>query len=595
MVKFDSEREIYTIPGVSISAVSEFPQMNMSNPLIPGTIQDIYEKGANAVDNPFLQIIHLKSFEKDVTSTRYKIVLSDSKNFMQGTLATNLNNLVDNKIIELNSIVRLVKYGVNSIKNHRLVFVAEIGTEDVVKGMGRVGEPTNIDNPTVVSTASASNTSTATPFAYNNTTSAPVSNPANSYSAPSNNAGFKPSSSTVNGNNANTNNSAASSSQPISSLSPYKDRSVIKARVTSKTEVKKWTNDRGEGRLFSVSLLDSSGEIRLTCFNDSVDQYFDLLQVGKVYEFANFQVKIAKRQYGSIQNDYEIAVDSNTTIKAVLDEIIEIPEVLYSFVPISKMVDNKKDDIVDVIGIVKECGELSEITVKSTQKQLTKRDLTLVDTSSASIRLTLWGKQAQEFTEQEAASKPVIAIKGVKVNEYQGKTLSSLGSSQITFNPDMPEAHTLRGWFDSKGGEVEAALNVSSASANSANASNNSVNRDERKFLSQVKDESLGQHDKPDYFNTVASVSFVKSENGNISYMACPTEGCNKKVIEEGPNQYRCEKCQKVFDRCDHRYIMTVQISDSTGALWVQAFNETGHQLLDKSAEEMYQLKMNVS
>lgn len=594
MVKFDSEREIYTIPGVSISAVSEFPQMNMSNPLIPGTIQDIYEKGANAVDNPFLQIIHLKSFEKDVTSTRYKIVLSDSKNFMQGTLATNLNNLVDNKIIELNSIVRLVKYGVNSIKNHRLVFVAEIGTEDVVKGMGRVGEPTNIDNPTVVSTGSASNTSTATPSAYNNTTSAPVSNPANSYSAPSNNAGFKPSSSTVN-SNANTNNSAASSSQPISSLSPYKDRSVIKARVTSKTEVKKWTNDRGEGRLFSVSLLDSSGEIRLTCFNDSVDQYFDLLQVGKVYEFANFQVKIAKRQYGSIQNDYEIAVDSNTTIKAVLDEIIEIPEVLYSFVPISKMVDNKKDDIVDVIGIVKECGELSEITVKSTQKQLTKRDLTLVDTSSASIRLTLWGKQAQEFTEQEAASKPVIAIKGVKVNEYQGKTLSSLGSSQITFNPDMPEAHTLRGWFDSKGGEVEAALNVSSASANSANASNNSVNRDERKFLSQVKDESLGQHDKPDYFNTVASVSFVKSENGNISYMACPTEGCNKKVIEEGPNQYRCEKCQKVFDRCDHRYIMTVQISDSTGALWVQAFNETGHQLLDKSAEEMYQLKMNVS
>lgn len=567
----------------------------MSNPLIPGTIQEIYEKGTTTVETPFLQIIHLKSFEKDSTSTRYKIVLSDSKNFMQGTLATNLNHLVDNKTIDLYSIVRLVKYGVNSIKNHRLMFVAEIGVEDVVRGAGRVGEPTNIDTPTASTGASASASANANAgtntTATNSTAFTSSANNAPAYTAPSKNAGFKPSSSTV--NTSNNQHSSASNNIPISGLSPYKDRCIINARVTSKTEVKKWTNDRGEGRLFSVSLLDASGEIRLTCFNDSVDQYFDLLQVGKVYEFANFQVKIAKRQYGSIQNDYEISVDSNTTIKAVLDEIIEIPKILYAFVPISKIVDNKKDDVLDVIGIVKECGELSEITVKSTQKQLTKRDLTLVDTSSASIRVTLWGKQATDFTEQEAASKPVMAIKGVKVNEYQGKTLSSLGSSQITFNPDMPEAHALRGWFDSKGGNVEASLNVSSASTSSTPS--NTPNRDDRKFLSQVKDESLGQHDKPDYFSTVASISFIKSENGNISYMACPTEGCNKKVIEEGPNQYRCEKCQKVFDRCDHRYIMTVQVSDSTGAIWVQAFNETGQQLLDKSAEEMYQLKMNVS
>ena len=521
----------------------------------------------------------------------HRIVLSDSKNFMQGTLATNLNNLVENKTIEVNSIVRLVKYGVNSIKNHRLVFVAEIAVDDVIKGMPRMGEPSNIDNPTAAAAPSNTNMNSApvTPAPSASFSAAPIST--NTY-ASNNNSGFKPSSSTV----APSNSFNSTTCQPISSLSPYKDRNVINARVTAKTEVKKWTNERGEGRLFSVSLLDSSGEIRLTCFNDAVDQYFDLLQIGKVYEFANFQVKIAKRQYGSIQNDYEIAVDSNTTIKAVLEDVSEIPKIHYSFVPINKIVDNKKDDILDVIGIVKECGELSEITVKSTQKQLIKRDLTLVDTTTASIRLTLWGKQAQDFTEQEAASNPVIAIKGVRVNEYQGKTLSSMGTSQITFNPDLSDAHTLRGWFDSQGGKIETSLNVSSAAANqNSTNSNNSANREERKFLSQIKDESLGQHDKPDYFGTVASVSYIKSENGNISYMACPTEGCNKKVIEEGPNQYRCEKCQKVFDRCDHRYIMTVQISDSTGAIWVQAFNETGIHLLGRSAEEMYNLKMNVN
>ena len=46
--------------------------MNMNNPLIPGTIQTIYEKGHSAVENPFVQIIHVKGFEKDGTSLRYK-------------------------------------------------------------------------------------------------------------------------------------------------------------------------------------------------------------------------------------------------------------------------------------------------------------------------------------------------------------------------------------------------------------------------------------------------------------------------------------------------------------------------------------------
>ena len=505
--------------------------------------------------------------------------------------------MVDNKIIDLYSIIRLTKYAVNTIKNHRLMFVTEINTVDVVKGLSKIGEPSNIDNPNANNSSSTSvpvpstiNTNTSNSNNSNNST--PASN-YNSNATNSSNSGFKASSLSTSASSTS-NSFNLNGSQPISSLSPYKDRNVINARVTSKTEVKKWTNERGEGRLFSVSLLDSSGEIRLTCFNDAVDQYFDLLQIGKIYEFSNFQVKIAKRQYGSIQNDYEIAVDSNTTIKAVLDEVSEIPKILYSFIPISKIAENKKDDILDVIGVVKDCGELSQITVKSTQKQLTKRDVTLVDTSSASIRLTLWGKQAEDFTEQEAAAKPVIAIKAVRVNEYQGKTLSSMGTSQITFNPDIPEAHTLRGWFDSKGGVVEALVNVSSNTAGNNSNSTYTGTGIDRKFLSQVKDESLGQHDKPDYFGTIASVSYIKSENGTISYMACPTEGCNKKVIEEGPNQYRCERCQKVFDRCDHRYIMSVQISDATGAIWVQAFNETGAQILEKSAEEMYHLKMNV-
>ena len=52
--------------------------------------------------------------------------------------------------------------------------------------------------------------------------------------------------------------------------------------------------------------------------------------------------------------------------------------------------------------------------------QTSKRELTLVDRSNSSIRLTLWGKQAETY--EGDGSNPVIAFKGVRVSEFQGKT-----------------------------------------------------------------------------------------------------------------------------------------------------------------------------
>lgn len=58
---------------------------------------------------------------------------------------------------------------------------------------------------------------------------------------------------------------------PIEALSPYAHKWTIKARCTHKGEIKTWHNKNGEGKLFSANFLDTSGEIRATGFNDSVD------------------------------------------------------------------------------------------------------------------------------------------------------------------------------------------------------------------------------------------------------------------------------------------------------------------------------------
>jgi len=62
-------------------------------------------------------------------------------------------------------------------------------------------------------------------------------------------------------------------------------RWTIQVRVTYKSDIKEWHNQRGQGRLFTVHFLDESGEIRATGFNDQVDAFYDKLKEGKVVSY----------------------------------------------------------------------------------------------------------------------------------------------------------------------------------------------------------------------------------------------------------------------------------------------------------------------
>jgi replication factor A1 len=87
---------------------------------------------------------------------------------------------------------------------------------------------------------------------------------------------------------------------------------------------------------------------------------------------------------------------------------------VYANAPLSKA---QRRYVADVIAVIKDVGDLGEITSKATQRTIPKRDINLVDQSGFSCRLTLWGKQAQDFTGNQNA---VVAFKAVKVGDFGG-------------------------------------------------------------------------------------------------------------------------------------------------------------------------------
>jgi len=383
----------------------------------------------------------------------------------------------------------------------------------------------------------------------------------------------------INYSNNNNNEPKKQNIFPIKSLSPYQNRWTICAKAINKSDVRTWNNARGSGKLFSVIFMDNSSEIKATAFNDACDKLFDLIQEDQVYYISNANIKLANKQYNNVKNDYEMSLDANTNIVLCNDN--QNLKMHYSFIPISQLENIDKDSLVDIIGVVDQMGETSEIISKTTSRPINKRDIYLVDDSNFKIRVTLWGKHADDLRFQD---KPVVAFKSVKVNDFQGKSISTLSSSIISFNPDIEQAHRISGWYsqNNDGSNFKTFSNLGSFNGN------DSSRTIEYKTLKQIKNENLGS-DKPEYFNIVATIVFIKKEN--FAYPACPGENCNKKVVEYN-DMWHCEKCNKSYSNPDYRYILSLDVLDHTGNQWLTCFNEVAEKLIGHKAQELQDIRV---
>jgi len=259
---------------------------------------------------PTLQLLSIKKVipatnpdNANASTDRYRIIISDGQNFLQAMLATQLNHLVEEDrigkntialiesmscqtILDKRSVSRLSPLFQRSHYGHRLVILLSLRV--LQRDAPKIGNPA----PLVIPSPQQSRMDDmSAPSAV-----APVSTP-------------QPQSRQA-GNRANP-------VYPIAALTPYQNNWRIKARVVQKSDIRHYSNQRGEGRFFSVTLMDDSGEIKGTAWNAVVDDLFEKLQENRVYFFSKARVNLAKKKFSTVSNDYELSLDRGTEIEEV--------------------------------------------------------------------------------------------------------------------------------------------------------------------------------------------------------------------------------------------------------------------------------------
>ncbi|KAI7732297.1 hypothetical protein M8C21_028010 [Ambrosia artemisiifolia] len=378
---------------------------------------------------------------------------------------------------------------------------------------------------------------------------------------------------------------------PLASLNPYQGNWTIKVRLTSKGNMRHYKNARGEGCVFNVELTDEDGtQIQATMFNEAAKKFFDMFEMGKVYYISKGTLKVANKQFKTVQNDYEMTLNEYSQVEEAVNEAAFIPETKFNFVPIDQLGPyvNQKE-LIDVIGVVQSVSPTMSIRRKIDNESIPKRDITIADDTKKTVVISLWNTLATDLGQKlldMAGESPVVAIKSLRVSDFQGVSLSTVNKSIIEINPNSPDSEKLKSWFQTEGKETNMESIGSNLSPSMKNGGRSMYT--DRVTLDQITSNSSLGEDKPVWYSVRACMSMIRSDQA-MYYQACKT--CLKKVTEDMGSGYWCQACQKNESDCSLRYILSAKFTDTSSGAWFSIFSDEAEKLIGCSASELHNLK----
>lgn len=373
----------------------------------------------------------------------------------------------------------------------------------------------------------------------------------------------------------------------VKDISPYTNKFILKVRVEQKGNPRNLNTRNFSGSVLDCVLTDPSGQIKLTAWGRDgqrdVADMMEQLEEGGTYLVTGPQVKpVQNTMYNHTGHHYELTWTQLTRVKGPLTT--DTVQLNYNFVTLSEVVEMDVGSMVDVLAWVKEAGPCNTFTSKN-GRELTKREVLLSD-PGAQVSLTLWAEKAQNFS----AEGKVIAVKGAKVQEFQGK--KSLGfaftGSSYEVEPEVEGVADLMAWAE--GQQVGGMTQGPSQLGMEARLQEGIVT------IQHIKQQV--EHSRGEAKYTVAALP-TRINMDNMFYRAHnPGEGgsrCRKKVQEEaGPGAtglYSCRCGAKALtpEQTSLRYMVRLCLADCTDYEWASMFD--AESLFGMTAQELNDLK----
>ena len=164
-----------------------------------------------------------------------------------------------------------------------------------------------------------------------------------------------------------------------------------------------------------------------------------------VYLFSNGVVKMANKRFTSIKNDFCIVFEKNAQIKQV-DDDGSIAAQAFDFTDIRDIQEIIQMNTLDISGVIIEVSEKETVNLRSGQQKVRKY-VTLIDDSSCSISLTLWGEMCERSSSLKMGD--VLAVKGARVSEFGGKSLNAADDHSVLFiNMNHEKCRSLKLWYE---------------------------------------------------------------------------------------------------------------------------------------------------
>ncbi|XP_024530438.1 replication protein A 70 kDa DNA-binding subunit C-like [Selaginella moellendorffii] len=212
----------------------------------------------------------------------------------------------------------------------------------------------------------------------------------------------------------------------------------------------------------------------------------------------------------------------------------------------------------------------TNISPKDSGAFVRRRMLSLSDESGHSIDMCLWDSKAEdegsEIKEKNGQEeRPIVCMKGSWISDYNGKSISVTGGSNLLLDPELEGVSWLCEW-------MVASYNTT-IFVHVTNSFSKAV-------ITKTVSEMLSINLKVSEFSAIfcVIVSVKEFQTGDFYYPACMKvvngRQCGKKVTQVSESMWQCNSCDTDSGDIHFKCALHLCILDSTGHIWAVSFDD---------------------